>query len=234
MCVRTSYCYFKFRHLLSSNAATIHAVTDLREKSSIARFKIITILIIVALGAAVTTGVLFINFDGSKPVTRIEKIAGDYIECARCAYERNNRLLIVQGSLIVTLIVLGCLFSFLVRRLPDVISGGRVLAVVMTISIVVIVLTLLVKSSVEKILQYDLTQTVGISIAVIVGLSLIFLPTFYKMMKMGDKLATRECIDEVLHSVSYAKFNQVHNTSSKKGLQVKRSHALKKSNSVSI
>jgi hypothetical protein len=198
MCARAWYVYFKFRQIMvlqQTNAGP-------RGSDNLTTYKFILVGVFIAVGIIVTTCVMFIGFDGSEPVTSIIMINGVHTEITHCAYLTNRSLLIIQGSYILSIFVFGFTFSYLIRHFPDAVSGGRVLLAVILISCVVMVLTVVTVDSIDNIEHYILAQTVGISVAVLIGLSLLFFPPYYKMITMGDHVASKDYIDNFLATVA--------------------------------
>jgi hypothetical protein len=203
MCARTWYIYRKFQHI----ACVVPNVPKRswesgRAQDNLANLKYFMIGTSVMVSLIVTTCAMFIGFDGSRPVTHIIKIAGVNVEITQCAYRTNNRLLIAQGCYMMVIFLFGFTYSYLSRSFPDTISGGRVLFTVILLSCVVMILTVVTVDSVKGFPHYVLAQTVGISSAVLIGLSLLFFPTVYKMMTIGDLTAKKDYIEDVVNSVS--------------------------------
>jgi hypothetical protein len=197
MCARAWYVYFKFRYLINTQT---HAGP--RGSDNLTTYKFILVGIFITVGIIVTTCAMFIGYDGSEPVTSIEKIDGVHTEITQCAYMKGNHVLIYQACFMLFIFAFGFTFSYLIRIFPDAVSGGRVLSAVILISCVVMVLTVVTVDSIDNIEHHILAQTVGISVAVWIGLGLLFFPPYYKMMTMGDKVATKDYVENFVETVA--------------------------------
>jgi hypothetical protein len=176
------------------------------------KYKFCLVGIIILCGIIATTCALFIGFDGSEPVTTIEKINGVQTKITQCAYMTNNRLLLVQGIYLGAIFSFGFFYSWLIRRFSDMVSGSHVLSSIMGISCFSTLIIVLALDAAANIEHYVLAQTVGISVAVLLGLGLLIFPPFYKILKMGDHVANKDYIDNFIVSLS--------RQSSKKGLVI--------------
>jgi hypothetical protein len=159
----------------------------------------------IAGGITVTSLALFIGRDGTQPLRSIEMIHGVNTEITHCAFLNSTRITQYHGVYLILVSLFGFIFSFLIRNFSDTITGSRVLAGVIVLSLIVYVLSVQLTASLnyyEHISYYAITRTVGLSVVVFIGLSSLLFPPYFKVMIFGDENATKAVVDEFVDAVT--------------------------------
>jgi hypothetical protein len=182
---------------------------------SFSYFKKTSIALLLSTGLLMTSLVLFAGQDGTIPVTRVQTNSdGNYVEVTICQYQLYDRVMIFQGVYLLVIQLIGALFSYSNRNLPETISGGRVLFAVISIMFIITLLTAISLMFIIDLRFIVLTKTCGVSVAVLIVLTLIFFPAFYKMYAVGDRVAAASIIhkaaEEVLQAHRHSHSPSVH------------------------
>jgi hypothetical protein len=105
------------------------------------------------------------------------------------------------GGYMIAVLLFGIAFAYLSRNFSDTVSGSRVLVAVIILSLIFMISTIHLTASVDPLKNVEsnvLLQTITITVMVLLGLSLLIFPTYFRIVMMGDLKANEEYIHDLV------------------------------------
>ena len=152
---------------------------------------------LVLLDAALISVVTYGIGDGTRSRTRIEQINGAATEVTYCSTTRNSVFLFAELVFKGILVAIACGLAFIVRKIPGTIAGSKSLLIVVYNVAFFSGFTLLIIHNVTDVGLNLVIQAGAICICSIISAGLLVLPTWYRIITIGDEKAAEAVLDEV-------------------------------------
>jgi hypothetical protein len=190
MLAKTLYLYFRFQVEGTSRKSE-------NTLSHFPKYAIVVSCVIISL--VITTIWLFSTTDGTRSVTVYDyNNDGNKVALQLCKYASRSNGSFSQIGFLLALSLIGIYYAYQNRNLPETLVGGRVIIGAFLSVIVVAIITTIATSFIKDRKFLILAQLCGMEAAVLVGLGLLFLPTFIETLYVGDKQAA----DSVLRGMT--------------------------------
>jgi len=154
---------------------------------------------LVLLDAGLISVVTYGIGDGTRSRTRIEQINGAATEVTYCSTTRNSVFLFSELVFKGILVAIACGLAFIVRKIPGTIAGSKSLLIVVYNVAFFSGFTLLIIHNVTDVGLNLVIQAGAICICSIISAGLLVLPTWYRIITLGDEKAAEAVLDEIFN-----------------------------------